>query len=149
MRSLLVRTFVRAFSLSSRIIAGKRADPIRDERLSAALPRPCRIAPAHQITPVKASGEAAELLALDATAVPAETGIERSRALGERLGNRNKPVPSAFYQDANYHDQIVKEQNKPTAQCTIGSRPSPRRHPSLGNAMDRGSVRKAGPGLNP
>jgi hypothetical protein len=123
MRSLLVRTFVRAFSLSSRIIAGKRADPIRDERLSAALPRPCRIAPAHQITPVRASGEAAELLALDATAVPAEAGIERSRALGERLGNRNKPVASAFYQDANYHDQIVKEQNKPTAQCTIGSRP--------------------------
>jgi hypothetical protein len=27
--------------------------------------------------------------------------------------NPGERVPSAFFQDANYHDQIVKEQNKP------------------------------------
>jgi hypothetical protein len=27
--------------------------------------------------------------------------------------SRLRRLPSAFFQDANYHDQIVKEQNKP------------------------------------
>ena len=38
-----------------------------------------------------------------------------ARALGERRGIPSVDGPPAFFQDANYHDQIVNEQNKPAA----------------------------------
>jgi len=73
------------------------------------------------------------------------------------------PPESGFIdilQDANYHDQIVKEQNKPTMQShrrpatlSAGNPRNPRigrgTKPFAGPAMDRGSFRSPGAGLNP
>ena len=48
--------------------------------------------------------------------LPKQNQTRHAIALGERRRNpvRRRALP-AFFQDANYHDQIVKEQNKPTA----------------------------------
>lgn len=84
-------------------------------------------------------------------------------ALGER---RSIPVRrqdlTAFFQDANYHDQIVKEQNKPTAMVSPPSRMKvtpPRsahdlfRHNCHGQRFDSENAAKtatkSGTGLNP
>lgn len=84
-------------------------------------------------------------------------------ALGER---RSIPVRrqdlTAFFQDANYHDQIVKEQNKPTAMVSPPSRMKatpPRsahdllRHDCHGQRFDSENIAKTATksetGLNP
>ena len=111
MRRRPERQFVRAFSLSSRIIAGKRADPIQDERLSATLPR------TNRITPIRTWQKLRNFSLLSR---PPPSGRSQERSGREPWENaletgKNRFLP-AFFQDANYHDQIVKEQNKPTAQ---------------------------------
>jgi len=45
---------------------------------------------------------------------PANCFAKRFREPWENAsGSRLRRLPSAFFQDANYHDQIVKEQNEP------------------------------------
>jgi len=55
--------------------------------------------------------------------LPKQNQTRHAIALGER---RSIPVRrqdlTAFFQDANYHDQIVKEQNKPIAMRTSSPR---------------------------
>ena len=80
---------VRVSPTQPRILAGKRADTTRGSNVFSLRHR-------------------AEL--------PKQNQTRHAIALGERRRNpvRRRALP-AFFQDANYHDQIVKEQNKPTA----------------------------------
>jgi len=79
--------------------------------------------------------------------------------LGERRGFPSKDGSPAFFQDANYHDQIVKERNKPTTMpCPDEGTPAQRsardlpRLRSHGQRFDPDVTQTASPsepGLNP
>jgi len=105
-----------------RILAGKRADTIRGSNVFSLRHRP---------------------------ELPKQKQVRHAIALGERRRNpvRGRALP-AFFQDANYHDQIVKEQNKPTAMKPPPPRmeatPLRSAHDLLPavTAMDRGSIRQ-------
>lgn len=63
---------------------------------------------------------------------PANCFAKRFREPWENAsGSRLRRLPLAFFQDANYHDQIVKEQNKPavhqapSARDPVASRKTP------------------------
>jgi hypothetical protein len=80
------------------------------------------------------------------TELPKQASVVRYRLGRTPQDFRHRRTLTAFFQDANYHDQIVKEQNKPTAMVSPPhewrQRHSDRLMTCSGiTAMDRGSIR--------